>query len=157
MVNKEVNRNMKKTVEIIGPCSKYVDGKGWVTQIPEELLTTKGYHKVTDEQIIISKDMYKYFVACEQVANGMKLFVNNLKFKQSVDSVIDPNAQSQDGLKCIYHECDMEGNHCTAGHGITFGRCVLPFDRSFCEYYKTEEDKNGKIQRRRQNRNNKRN
>lgn len=34
---------MKKYVEIIGPCSKYIDGKGWVTQIPEELLFAKGY------------------------------------------------------------------------------------------------------------------
>ena len=34
---------MKKYVEIIGPCSKYIDGKGWVTLVPEELLFAKGY------------------------------------------------------------------------------------------------------------------
>jgi hypothetical protein len=32
-----------KYVEIIGPCSKWIDGKGWVTQIPEHLLFAKGY------------------------------------------------------------------------------------------------------------------
>ena len=36
---------MKKFVEIIGPCSKYIDGKGWVTMVPEELLLQLGYIK----------------------------------------------------------------------------------------------------------------
>lgn len=35
-----------KYVEIIGPCSKYIDGKGWVTQIPEHLLEAQGFRKI---------------------------------------------------------------------------------------------------------------
>lgn len=62
---------MKKYIEIIGPCSKYIDGKGWVTQVPEEILNNANYHKVTEEQLVISKDVYKYLVECEQTLNSL--------------------------------------------------------------------------------------
>lgn len=147
---------MRKHVKIIGPCSKWIEGEGWVTQIPEEVLNNANYHKVTEEQLVISKDVYEYLIECEQIIKRLKLCIDIFRPKrQNALDIIDPNAQSQDGLKCIHHECDMEGNHCTAGHGITFDRCVLPFDRSFCEYYKEEEQQSGKIQRRRLHRNNK--
>ena len=36
---------MDKYVEIIGPCSKWIEGKGWVTKIPVELLKEAGFVK----------------------------------------------------------------------------------------------------------------
>ena len=40
---------MKEYVEIIGPCSKWVVGKGWVTQIPTHLILAAGFQKTTQE------------------------------------------------------------------------------------------------------------
>ena len=40
---------MKNTIEIIGPCSKWVEGKGWVTQIPIHLILNAGFHKTIQE------------------------------------------------------------------------------------------------------------
>jgi hypothetical protein len=34
-----------KTVKIIGPCSKYIDGQGWVTEVPISLLESLGFYK----------------------------------------------------------------------------------------------------------------
>lgn len=40
-----------KPVEIfIGPCSKWVDGLGWVTEIPIQQLKEKGYIKQMDNK-----------------------------------------------------------------------------------------------------------
>ena len=36
---------MKEVETFIGPCSKFVDGQGWTTEIPVEQLKAKGYHK----------------------------------------------------------------------------------------------------------------
>lgn len=36
---------MKDYVEIVGPCSKWIEGKGWVTKIPVELLKEAGFVK----------------------------------------------------------------------------------------------------------------
>jgi hypothetical protein len=49
---------MKKYVEIVGPCSKYIDGKGWTTQVPEEQLASLGYNKVGDDFVVIPKSTY---------------------------------------------------------------------------------------------------
>ena len=49
---------MKKFVEIVGPCSKYIDGKGWTTQVPEEQLASLGYNKVGDDFVVIPKSLY---------------------------------------------------------------------------------------------------
>ena len=38
---------MAKEVEtFVGPCSKFVSGQGWTTEIPVELLHAKGYYKI---------------------------------------------------------------------------------------------------------------
>ena len=34
----------------IGPCSKYIDGQGWTTEIPVEMLKEKGYVKAEELQ-----------------------------------------------------------------------------------------------------------
>ena len=34
---------MKDCIEVIGPCSKWVDGKGWVTRIPIHLIENAGF------------------------------------------------------------------------------------------------------------------
>lgn len=36
---------MQEYVEIIGPCSKWVEGKGWVTKIPVQFLKEAGFVK----------------------------------------------------------------------------------------------------------------
>ena len=36
---------MKEYVEIIGPCSRWIEGKGWVTKIPIQLLKEAGFVK----------------------------------------------------------------------------------------------------------------
>jgi hypothetical protein len=41
-----------KYVEIIGPCSKYIDGKGWVTLIPVHLLEQQGFKKIEKEELL---------------------------------------------------------------------------------------------------------
>lgn len=39
----------KNEVKIIGPCSKYVDGQGWTTEVPEKLLNDQGFYKKEDK------------------------------------------------------------------------------------------------------------
>ena len=50
---------MKNTIKIIGPCSKWIDGEGWVTEIPIAQIEALGYKKLTEEQLIIHKTEYK--------------------------------------------------------------------------------------------------
>ena len=50
---------MKNTIKIIGPCSKWIDGAGWVTEIPIAQIEALGYKKLTEEQIIIYKTEYE--------------------------------------------------------------------------------------------------
>ena len=33
--------NDRKTIKIVGPCSKWVEGEGWVTEIPVKLISEK--------------------------------------------------------------------------------------------------------------------
>lgn len=40
---------MKKTETFVGPCSKFVAGQGWTTEIPVEQIETKGYTKTVKE------------------------------------------------------------------------------------------------------------
>ena len=35
---------MKKKYELIGPCSKYIEGKGWTTEVTEEELNKLGFY-----------------------------------------------------------------------------------------------------------------
>ena len=37
---------MKEVVKIVGPCSKWVQGVGWVTEIPVLLLESMGFIKI---------------------------------------------------------------------------------------------------------------
>lgn len=36
----------KKTIKIIGPCSKWVQGIGWVTEIPVAMLESMGFVEI---------------------------------------------------------------------------------------------------------------
>lgn len=50
---------MKDCIEIVGPCSKWVQGKGWVTQIPVHLIENAGFVS-TDKLIeILEKEEKK--------------------------------------------------------------------------------------------------
>lgn len=50
---------MKNTIKIIGPCSKWIDGAGWVTEVPIAQIEALGYKKLTEEQIIIYKTKHE--------------------------------------------------------------------------------------------------
>ena len=39
---------MREKLTIVGPCSKYIDGQGWTTEIPVEKLNKAGYLKAKD-------------------------------------------------------------------------------------------------------------
>lgn len=41
---------MQEYVEIVGPCSKWVEGKGWVTKIPLQLLKKAGFVQIQQEK-----------------------------------------------------------------------------------------------------------
>ena len=38
-----------KTVKIIGPCSKWIEGSGWVTEVPVALLESLGFVRKEDK------------------------------------------------------------------------------------------------------------
>ena len=40
--------NNRKTIKIVGPCSKWVEGEGWVTEIPVKLISEKVEGMVKD-------------------------------------------------------------------------------------------------------------
>ena len=42
-MKKNVIIKEKKYLEIVGPCSKWIDGKGWTTLIPITLLENAGF------------------------------------------------------------------------------------------------------------------
>ena len=101
----------KKYVEIIGPCSKYIDGKGWVTQVPEELLISKGYVNVLET---------------------MQNIYNTEQYKQTVSQL---NAQVQTKFECKYIRCDSDGCYCKLNEGKGYNHCVLPFYGTVCPPY----------------------
>ena len=41
----------------IGPCSKYIDGQGWTTEIPVKMLEEKGYVKAEELQKKVEQDV----------------------------------------------------------------------------------------------------
>ena len=49
---------MKNTIKIIGPCSKYTDGEGWVTEIPIALLNNLGFYKTSNATVTIPIETY---------------------------------------------------------------------------------------------------
>ena len=38
----------RKTIKIVGPCSKWIEGEGWVTEIPVKLISEKVEQMVKD-------------------------------------------------------------------------------------------------------------
>ena len=148
-----------KYAEIIGPCSKYIDGKGWVTQIPEELLKNKGYVKVENNQYIIDADYYKHLTNCERFIEMYKVAVGNLAPSYTGNTmIINPNAQAQDMFECNHLKCDMDGAHCSLGMTDCFDYCRLQRTR-YCEDYEEKEcnddNKEKTTKRRRCNKSNK--
>ena len=49
---------MKETIKIIGPCSKWIDKEGWVTEIPIALLNSLGFYKTSNTTITIPIETY---------------------------------------------------------------------------------------------------
>ena len=63
---------MEKYVEIIGPCSKWIEGKGWVIQVPMHLLEEKGFKKVDDKLIDVIKHCLHKNDPCYNCENCVK-------------------------------------------------------------------------------------
>jgi hypothetical protein len=66
---------MKEKEIFVGPCSKFVDGQGWTTEIPVEMLKEKGYVKA-DEQLRNKKqgfDINAYKEASEEFKASQEL------------------------------------------------------------------------------------
>lgn len=67
---------MKDKETFVGPCSKFVDGQGWTTEIPVEMLKEKGYIKI--------KDLNEKFVSLKAVniaensPKAMKMLVESV-------------------------------------------------------------------------------
>ena len=63
----------------VGSCSKFVDGQGWITEIPIKQLNEKGYYKVDYEEIkaAIKREIAQTFAMAEYVDGkaGFKLAV----------------------------------------------------------------------------------
>jgi hypothetical protein len=108
-----------KYVEIVGPCSKWIDGRGWVTQIPEELLFAKGYVNLL-----------------ELMRENNKNSNVNLNTNEKLKNVIP-----QDEFKCKHLKCDMDGAHCSLGQTDCFDYCRLR-RVPYCDKYEEKEDSN---------------
>lgn len=50
---------MRETVKIIGPCSKYIDGQGWTTEVPVDKLEELGFIKLGEDDTVLSKNEYE--------------------------------------------------------------------------------------------------
>ena len=67
---------MKNKETFIGPCSKFVDGQGWTTEIPVEMLKEKGYIKIKDlDEKFVSLNAVK---AAENCPKAMKTLVESV-------------------------------------------------------------------------------
>lgn len=45
--------------KFVGKCSHWVDGVGWVTEIPTKMIEEKGYRKIGENEVVISKKEYE--------------------------------------------------------------------------------------------------
>ena len=48
---------MKEIEVFIGPCSKFIAGQGWTTEVPVEQIKAKGYRKESDT----AKEIFEWF------------------------------------------------------------------------------------------------
>lgn len=65
---------MREIVKIIGPCSKYIDGKGWTTEVPVDKLKELGFIKHCEDNIVLSISEYKRFALLEEkIKQGLML------------------------------------------------------------------------------------
>lgn len=46
--------------------------------------------------------------------------------------------EKQDRFDCKHIECNMDGCYCKAGHGYSYGWCVIPYKRKTCKYFERE-------------------
>jgi hypothetical protein len=48
------NTLRKKTETFVGPCSKFVSGQGWTTEIPVEEIKKKGWIKPDEDAVVLT-------------------------------------------------------------------------------------------------------
>lgn len=46
---------MRETVKIIGPCSKYIDGQGWTTEVPVDKLEELGFVRLEKGSVVLTE------------------------------------------------------------------------------------------------------
>lgn len=87
----------KEVETFIGPCSKFVSGQGWTTEIPVEQLSAKGYHKDIAETL-----KQKEKDTAKEILQGFTKWLNQAireSYNQSVNGVV-----FQGGKNRAFHE-----------------------------------------------------
>lgn len=75
----------KRTETFIGPCSKYITGQGWTTEIPIEQIESKGYAQKAE---------------IERLTEEKKTLVRlNQSLKKQVDELTDKLGKVLSGIK----------------------------------------------------------
>ena len=65
-----MSTEMKEVETFIGPCSKYITGQGWTTEVPVEQIKAKGYRKESDTAKEIWNDITSYYFSLRVIGNA---------------------------------------------------------------------------------------
>ena len=82
---------MKEVEIFIGPCSKYITGQGWTTEVPVEQLKAKGWVKseeierLTEERDMYADDLYWKAEVRKREDFITELMVENAELQKQVD------------------------------------------------------------------------
>lgn len=87
---------MREKLTIVGPCSKYVDGWGWTTEIPVEKLNKAGYFKVKDCIAMFKKHGGILVISDEYPDGRLYKFLGDAseseKFKAALDGFLNSDS-----------------------------------------------------------------
>ena len=70
----------KKTETFVGPCSKFVSGQGWTTEIPVEEIKKKGWIKLDENAVVLTREEYDGKSIIVEMSGGHKLKLSVGKF-----------------------------------------------------------------------------
>ena len=71
-----IAQGRKGYVEIVGPCSKYINGKGWTTQVPKSLIESYLEDKLEERSLeiyIFLKNIFDNFGRQARIVTGWSL------------------------------------------------------------------------------------
>lgn len=106
---RRVYTDMKEVEVFIGPCSKFITGQGWVTEVPIEQLKAKGYTKndsltkeverLTEERDMYADDLYWKAEVRKREDFITELTVENAELQKQVDELTDKLGKVLLGIK----------------------------------------------------------